>query len=184
MAKMIYRKDTGEILGVHIIGLHAADLIHEASNAVATKQSVQVGTGPWPRFNVPLLQASSSAQGHCEGDWYFMDAATSLLLKILTRMAMARRTSSSTCTRTPRSQRCWTSSSRQPMSMLRRLARYASLMSRVYHSLHIPGLACWSLYLYGHEGMTCKAERVGALAGGGIRREGQDSSHCVATTER
>ncbi|CAL5225290.1 g8089 [Coccomyxa viridis] len=41
MAKMIYRKDTGEILGVHIIGLHAADLIHEASNAVATKQTVQ-----------------------------------------------------------------------------------------------------------------------------------------------
>lgn len=48
MAKMIYRKDTGEILGVHIIGLHAADLIHEASNAVATKQSVQVGTGASP----------------------------------------------------------------------------------------------------------------------------------------
>lgn len=30
-----------EILGVHIIGLHAADLIHEASNAVATGQRVQ-----------------------------------------------------------------------------------------------------------------------------------------------
>ena len=44
MAKMIYRKDTGEILGVHIIGLHAADLIHEASNAVATRQTVQVKT--------------------------------------------------------------------------------------------------------------------------------------------
>ena len=43
MAKMIYRKDTGEILGVHIFGLHAADLIHEASNAIATKQTVQVG---------------------------------------------------------------------------------------------------------------------------------------------
>ena len=42
MAKMIYRKDTGEILGVHIFGLHAADLIHEASNAVATRQSVSV----------------------------------------------------------------------------------------------------------------------------------------------
>jgi hypothetical protein len=42
MAKMLYRKDTGEILGVHIIGLHAADLIHEASNAIATKQTVQV----------------------------------------------------------------------------------------------------------------------------------------------
>ena len=41
LAKMIYRKDTGEILGVHIIGLHAADLIHEASNAVSTGQRVQ-----------------------------------------------------------------------------------------------------------------------------------------------
>ena len=30
---------------MHIIGLHAADLIHEASNAVATKQSVQVCNG-------------------------------------------------------------------------------------------------------------------------------------------
>ena len=42
MAKMIYRKDTGDILGVHIFGLHAADLIHEASNAIATGQRVQV----------------------------------------------------------------------------------------------------------------------------------------------
>lgn len=42
MAKMIYRQDTGEILGVHIIGLHAADLIHEASNAIATGQTVEV----------------------------------------------------------------------------------------------------------------------------------------------
>lgn len=41
MAKMIYRADSGEILGVHIIGLHAADLIHEASNAIATRQRVQ-----------------------------------------------------------------------------------------------------------------------------------------------
>eukprot|EP00873_Tetraselmis_striata_P039918 jgi/Tetstr1/460182/TSEL_005498.t1 len=40
MAKMIYNKKTGEILGVHIFGLHAADLIHEASNAVATGQTV------------------------------------------------------------------------------------------------------------------------------------------------
>ena len=42
MAKMIYRTDTGEILGVHIFGLHAADLIHEASNAVATRQTISV----------------------------------------------------------------------------------------------------------------------------------------------
>ena len=48
MAKMIYRKDSGEILGVHIMGLHAADLIHEASNAVATGQTVKVSDPPPP----------------------------------------------------------------------------------------------------------------------------------------
>ncbi|KAF3334540.1 dihydrolipoyl dehydrogenase 1 [Carex littledalei] len=41
LAKMIYRPDTGEILGVHILGLHAADLIHEASNAMALGTKVQ-----------------------------------------------------------------------------------------------------------------------------------------------
>ncbi|MBW4577311.1 MAG: dihydrolipoyl dehydrogenase [Aphanothece sp. CMT-3BRIN-NPC111] len=41
MAKVIYRQDTGEVLGVHIIGLHASDLIHEASNAIAHRQSVK-----------------------------------------------------------------------------------------------------------------------------------------------
>ena len=46
LPQMIYRADTGEILGVHIIGLHAADLIHEASNAIATGQTVQVKKNP------------------------------------------------------------------------------------------------------------------------------------------
>jgi len=41
MAKAVFRKDTGEILGVWIFGLHAADLIHEASNAIATGQTIQ-----------------------------------------------------------------------------------------------------------------------------------------------
>ncbi|GLJ08543.1 hypothetical protein SUGI_0091040 [Cryptomeria japonica] len=41
IAKLIYRPDTGEILGVHILGLHAADLIHEASNAIALGTTVQ-----------------------------------------------------------------------------------------------------------------------------------------------
>ncbi|KAK9724201.1 hypothetical protein RND81_05G055200 [Saponaria officinalis] len=41
LAKMIYRPDNGEILGVHIFGLHAADLIHEASNAVAMGTRIQ-----------------------------------------------------------------------------------------------------------------------------------------------
>lgn len=41
MAKVVYRKDTGEILGAHLIGLHASDLIQEAANAIAERQSVQ-----------------------------------------------------------------------------------------------------------------------------------------------
>jgi dihydrolipoamide dehydrogenase len=41
LAKLIYRPDTGEILGVHILGLHAADLIHEASNAIAMGTSIK-----------------------------------------------------------------------------------------------------------------------------------------------
>ncbi len=51
--RCVRRKDTGEIIGVHLMGLHAADLIHEASNAMCTKQRIQVrllGRGspaPW-----------------------------------------------------------------------------------------------------------------------------------------
>lgn len=40
VAKIIYRTDTGELLGVHIFGLHASDLVHEAANAIAQRQSV------------------------------------------------------------------------------------------------------------------------------------------------
>jgi dihydrolipoamide dehydrogenase len=40
LAKVIYRKDTGEILGAHIIGLHASDLIQEAANAIAQGHTV------------------------------------------------------------------------------------------------------------------------------------------------
>lgn len=40
MAKVVYRKDTGELLGVHIIGMHASDLIQEAANAIALRESV------------------------------------------------------------------------------------------------------------------------------------------------
>lgn len=41
IAKVIYRQDTGEILGVHIFGLHASDIIHEASAAITNRQKVQ-----------------------------------------------------------------------------------------------------------------------------------------------
>jgi dihydrolipoamide dehydrogenase len=40
ITKVIYRKDTGELLGVHILGIHASDLIQEAANAIAERQSV------------------------------------------------------------------------------------------------------------------------------------------------
>lgn len=40
VAKVIFRQDTGEVLGVHIFGIHASDLIHEAASAIAQRQSV------------------------------------------------------------------------------------------------------------------------------------------------
>lgn len=40
MAKVVYREDTGEVLGVHIFGLHASDLIQEAANAIADRRTV------------------------------------------------------------------------------------------------------------------------------------------------
>ncbi|WP_267384547.1 dihydrolipoyl dehydrogenase [Cyanobacterium sp. uoEpiScrs1] len=41
IAKVVYHQGTGEVLGVHIIGPHASDLIQEAANAIAQHQSVQ-----------------------------------------------------------------------------------------------------------------------------------------------
>lgn len=41
LAKLIYRKDTGEVLGTHIVGPHASDLVQEAANAIANRQSVK-----------------------------------------------------------------------------------------------------------------------------------------------
>merc|ERR1711968_13650 len=41
IAKVLFRKDTEELLGVHIIGIHAADLIQECANAVAAGTTVR-----------------------------------------------------------------------------------------------------------------------------------------------
>ena len=38
---MLYNKDTDELLGVHIIGIHAADLIQECANAMAAGSTVR-----------------------------------------------------------------------------------------------------------------------------------------------
>ena len=41
MLKLIFNKDTGHVLGAHIFGLHAADLIQEIANAIARGQDVK-----------------------------------------------------------------------------------------------------------------------------------------------
>ncbi|GJQ15953.1 hypothetical protein GpartN1_g7744.t1 [Galdieria partita] len=40
MAKILYNEQTGELLGCHVIGIHASDLIQEAANAIANHSSV------------------------------------------------------------------------------------------------------------------------------------------------
>ena len=41
IAKVIFRKDTYEVIAVHIVGLHAADLIQECSNAINAGSTLQ-----------------------------------------------------------------------------------------------------------------------------------------------
>ena len=41
LMKLLFRKDNGEVLGAHLYGLHAADLIQEIANAVARRQGVR-----------------------------------------------------------------------------------------------------------------------------------------------
>ena len=41
MAKVLYNKELGKVVAVHIIGIHAADLIQECVNAVAAGTTVQ-----------------------------------------------------------------------------------------------------------------------------------------------
>ena len=40
LLKLIFNKDNGEVLGAHIFGLHAADLIQEIANAISRNQNV------------------------------------------------------------------------------------------------------------------------------------------------
>ena len=40
LLKLIFNKDNGKVLGAHIFGLHAADLIQEISNAISRNQDV------------------------------------------------------------------------------------------------------------------------------------------------
>ena len=38
---MIFRKDTYDVIAVHIVGLHAADLIQECSNAIEAGSTLE-----------------------------------------------------------------------------------------------------------------------------------------------
>ena len=40
LLKLIFNKDNGKVLGAHIFGLHAADLIQEIANAISRNQNV------------------------------------------------------------------------------------------------------------------------------------------------
>merc|ERR1719258_99191 len=41
IAKVIFRKDNYEVIAVHIVGLHAADLIQECANAIAAGSTLE-----------------------------------------------------------------------------------------------------------------------------------------------
>lgn len=41
ICKLLYNKESGKIMGVHIIGNHAADLIQECSNAMVAGSTVK-----------------------------------------------------------------------------------------------------------------------------------------------
>ena len=56
LMKLLFNKATGEVLGAHIYGLHAADLIQEIANAVARRQSVkQLATEVHPHPTLTVL---------------------------------------------------------------------------------------------------------------------------------
>ena len=71
LMKLLFRKDNGEVLGAHIYGLHAADLIQEVSNALARRLSVvdlafEVHTHPTLSevVEVAYKQASEQVRSH------------------------------------------------------------------------------------------------------------------------
>ena len=67
MLKLIFNKDTGIVLGAHIFGLHAADLIQEIANAISRKQNVtqlssEVHTHPTLSEVVEVAYKQAAAQ--------------------------------------------------------------------------------------------------------------------------
>mmetsp|Transcript_33766 Transcript_33766/g.132721 ORF Transcript_33766/g.132721 Transcript_33766/m.132721 type:complete len:276 (+) Transcript_33766:929-1756(+) len=66
ICKVLYRKDNGKIIAVHIIGLHAADLIQECATAVAaglTVNDVAFITHTHPTLSEVVDEAMKAAVG-------------------------------------------------------------------------------------------------------------------------
>lgn len=66
IAKVLFNKETEEILGVHIIGIHAADLIQECANAMAagtTVREIAMMTHTHPTLSEVLDAAFKGAVG-------------------------------------------------------------------------------------------------------------------------
>lgn len=65
--KVVTEEDSGRILGVHIVGPSASDLISEAVLAVemvATAEDVSLSVHPHPTLGEALMEASAAALGH------------------------------------------------------------------------------------------------------------------------
>ena len=60
IAKVLFNKDTEQILGVHIIGLHAADLIQECANAKAAGTTVRELAFTTHSLNAPSMTSDLS----------------------------------------------------------------------------------------------------------------------------
>ena len=67
MLKLIFNKDNGKVLGAHIFGLHAADLVQEIANAISRNQDViqlstEVHTHPTLSEVVEVAYKQASSQ--------------------------------------------------------------------------------------------------------------------------
>lgn len=66
IAKVLFNKETGKVVAVHIIGLHAADLIQECANAVSAGTTVQELS-----MMVVSIPLSVVYQNRCKLVWVF-----------------------------------------------------------------------------------------------------------------
>ncbi len=67
LAKVVADKEPGRVLGIHIAGPNASDLISEAALAlemVATAEDLALTVHPHPTLGEALMEASAAALGH------------------------------------------------------------------------------------------------------------------------